>query len=168
VPPRLANEVRGHRVAGPHGRTHVIAEFREFINRGSFIDLAVGFVMGVAVTGVVNALVDRVVMPTIGLLFGEPNFDQILTFGGVDADGVAVGSIGAVITALVNFLFIALALFFIVKGYNAMQRKAAEGDGEAPPEPDPADVVLLREILEELRQERGATGGPAASSSEPT
>jgi len=143
----------------------VIAEFREFVNRGSFIDLAVGFVMGVAVTGVVNALVDRVIMPTIGLLFGEPNFDLILTFGGVDADGVPVGSVGAVITALVTFLFIALALFFIVKGYNAMQRKAAEE--EAPPEPDPADVVLLREILEELRGKPGVSDGSPAVGDEP-
>lgn len=142
----------------------MIAEFREFINRGSFIDLAVGFVMGVAVTGVVTATVDRVIMPLIGLIFGEPNFDQLLTFGGTDAEGVAIGSVGAVITALVTLLFIALALFFIVKGYNSMQRKAAE---ETPPEPDPADVVLLREILEELRREGGASGGTVASEADP-
>ena len=76
----------------------MLAEFREFINRGNFIDLAVGFVMGVAVSGVVTSLVERVVMPLIGLLFGEPNFEQVLTFGG-EVDGVPVGSVGAVITA---------------------------------------------------------------------
>lgn len=128
----------------------MFAEFREFINRGSFIDLAVGFVMGVAVTGVVNALVGRVVMPLIGLLFGEPNFDNVLTFGET-VDGVPVGSVGAVITALVTFVFVALALFFIVKGYNRMQR-----DEPAQPEPnaEPEDVILLREILRELQAQR--------------
>ena len=128
----------------------MLAEFREFINRGSFIDLAVGFVMGVAVTGVVNALVERVIMPLIGLLFGEPNFDNVLTFGET-VDGVPVGSVGAVITALVTFLFVALALFFIVKGYNRMQR---DEPGEPEPEAEPQDVVLLREILEELKAQR--------------
>lgn len=130
----------------------MLAEFREFINRGSFIDLAVGFVMGVAVTGVVNALVERVIMPLIGLLFGEPNFDDVLTFGGT-VDGVPVGSVGAVITALVTFVFVALALFFIVKGYNRMQR---DEPGEPEPQAEPEDVVLLREILAELKAQRSA------------
>ena len=128
----------------------MIAEFKEFINRGSFIDLAVGFVMGVAVTGVVNALVERVIMPAIGLLIGEPNFDNVLTFGET-VDGVPAGSVGAVITALVTLLFVALALFFIVKGYNRMQRQEP---GEPEPEAEPEDVLLLREILEELKAQR--------------
>jgi large conductance mechanosensitive channel len=120
----------------------VIAEFREFINRGNFIDIAVGFVMGAAVAGVVTTLVERLIMPLIALLFGQPDFDAIGTFGDE-------GSIGAVITALVNFLFIAVALFMIVKVYNRMQRKDPD---EAEPEADPEDVVLLREIRDALRQ----------------
>jgi large conductance mechanosensitive channel len=134
----------------------MIAEFREFINRGNFIDLAVGFVMGVAVSGVVTALVERVIMPLIGLIFGEPNFDQILTFGG-DVDGEPIGSVGAVLTALVNLLFVGLALFFIVKGYNRMQRSRRAGEGEPEDEApaDPEDVALLREIRDELKAQRG-------------
>jgi large conductance mechanosensitive channel len=128
----------------------VFAEFKEFINRGNFIDLAVGFVMGVAVTGVVNALVQRVVMPVIGLIFGEPDFDNVLMFGETVA-GTPVGSVGAVITALVTFVFVALVLFFIVKGYNRMQRQEPD---EPEPAAEPEDVVLLREILEELRAQR--------------
>jgi large conductance mechanosensitive channel len=132
----------------------MLAEFREFINRGSFVDLAVGFVMGVAVSGVVTALVERVVMPLIGLIFGEPNFDQVLTFGG-EVDGEPVGSVGAVITALVVFLLVALVLFLIIKGYNAMQRKQEEVEEAAP---DPEEVVLLREILAELRSATPSAG----------
>ncbi len=135
----------------------MISEFKEFINRGNFIDLAVGFVMGVAVSGVVTALVERVVMPLVGLIFGEPNFDNIGTFGG-EVDGVPVGSVGAVITALVNLLFVALALFLIIKGYNHMQRKrrSEEDDTSEDDVPDPEDIALLREIRDELKAQRGA------------
>jgi large conductance mechanosensitive channel len=127
----------------------VIAEFREFINRGSFVDLAVGFVMGVAVTGVVNAFVDRLIMPLIALIFGQPDFDAIGTFGAVDPEtGMQTGSVGAVLTALVNFLLIAVAVFLIVKAYNRMQRKRPE---EPEPEAGPEDVLLLREIRDSLR-----------------
>jgi large conductance mechanosensitive channel len=133
----------------------MIAEFREFMSRGNFIDLAVGFVMGVAVSGVVTSLVERVVMPLIGLIFGEPNFDQILTFGG-EVDGEPIGSVGAVLTALVNLLFVGLALFFVVKGYNQMQRRlragAEESEDEAPA--DPEDIALLREIRDALKAQR--------------
>lgn len=131
----------------------MIAEFKEFISRGNFIDLAVGFVMGVAVTGMVNAIVERLIMPIIGVLFGEPNFDDIGQFA--CANGECAGSVGAVITALINFLLIALALFFIVKAYNKLQRTSPE---EPEPEADPDDVVLLREIRDELRA-RGAGAG---------
>jgi large conductance mechanosensitive channel len=127
----------------------VIGEFKEFINRGNFIDLAVGFVMGVAVTGVVQTIVARLIMPLIGLLFGEANFDNLLTFGeAVGEDGVPIGSVGAVLTAVVNFLLIAGVLFLIVRAYNRMQRTEAD---EPEPEADAEDVVLLREIRDALR-----------------
>jgi large conductance mechanosensitive channel len=127
----------------------VITEFKEFINRGNFIDLAVGFVMGVAVTGVVNTLVERMLMPLIAMIFGQPDFDAIGTFGAVDPEtGLQTGSVGAVLTAVVNFLLIAFALFLIVKAYNRMQRRRPE---EPEPEADPEDVVLLREIRDALR-----------------
>jgi large conductance mechanosensitive channel len=120
----------------------VIEEFKEFISRGNFVDLAVGFVMGLAVAGVVTAFVERLIMPLIALLVGEPNFDAIGTFG----DN---GSVGAVITALVNFLVIALALFGIIRAYNRMQRRQPD---EPEPEADPEDVMLLREIRDTLQR----------------
>jgi large conductance mechanosensitive channel len=127
----------------------VIAEFKEFINRGSFIDLAVGFVMGVAVTGVVNTVVERLLMPLIAMVFGQPDFDAIGTFGAVDPEtGAQTGSVGAVLTATVNFLLIAVALFLIVKAYNRMQRRRPD---EPDPEADPEEVLLLREIRDSLR-----------------
>jgi large conductance mechanosensitive channel len=127
----------------------MLAEFKEFINRGNFVDLAVGFVMGVAVTGLVQTIVGRLIMPLIGMVFGEPDFDNVLTFGPAGEDGAPVGSVGAVISATVNLLLIALVLFLIVKAYNRMQRAKTEE-----PEVEPDDVVLLREIRDELRVRR--------------
>jgi large conductance mechanosensitive channel len=119
----------------------MIQEFKEFIQRGNFLDLAVGFVMGVAVSGVITALVERLIMPVIGLLFGEPNFDQVGQFA--CDNGECAGSLGAILTALVNFLLVAFALFLIVKAYNKLQRSQPE---EPEPEAEPAEVTLLREI----------------------
>lgn len=134
----------------------MIQEFKDFISHGNVIELAVAFVMGVAFKPVIDRLVDRVLMPIIGLIVGEPNFDTVGTFAceaGLDpASGVVVGtevctgSVGAVITVTVNFLLIALALFFVVKAYNRFT--AAEEEGSAA---DPEDVVLLREIRDALR-----------------
>ena len=125
----------------------MIKEFREFINRGSFIDLAVGFVMGAAVTGVVNAIVERLLMPLIALAVGQPNFDSVLEFA-CEA-GECAGSVGAVITALINFLLVGFALFLIVRAYNRLKR---DEPTEPEPEAEPEDVVLLREIRDALRE----------------
>jgi large conductance mechanosensitive channel len=135
----------------------VIAEFREFINRGNTVEMAVAFVLGLSFRGVIAAITDRVFTPLVAMAFGEPNFDALLTFGDVDPEtGVPAGSVGAVLTSLVDFLLVAFVLFFVVKGYNRMQHKAEEVE-EAEPGPDPDEVVLLREIRDQLRSE--STGG---------
>lgn len=135
----------------------MIQEFREFVNRGNVIDLAVAVVLGAAFKPIIDALVQRVLMPIIGMLVGEPNFNQLGTFacspdgdpelGIVVGDQVCSGSLGAVITETVAFLLVALALFFVVKAYNRMQRT---DEAEPEPEADPEDIVLLREIRDRL------------------
>jgi large conductance mechanosensitive channel len=141
--------------------TAMLQEFKEFINRGNVVELAVAFVMGVAFKPIIDNLVSRVLMPVIGMLVGQPNFDTVGTFAcepGLDpstnivaGDTVCAGSIGAVLTATINFVLIALALFFVVKAYNRMNRKVEE---VPEPEADPEDVVLLREIRDALRTPR--------------
>lgn len=139
----------------------MIQEFREFINRGNVIDLAVAFVLGAAFKPIIDAIVGRVLMPVIGLLVGQPNFDTLGTFACQDvpaggaAEGLIVtggqqcaGSVGAVLTVTTSFLLIAVALFFVVKAYNRMQRQDPVEEPE--PEADPEDVVLLREIRDSL------------------
>ena len=116
----------------------MIQEFREFVNRGNFVDMAVAFVMGLASAGVVTAVVERLIMPLIALVFGEPNFDAIGTFG-------ENGSVGAVITALVNFLVVGFVLFLVVKAYNRAQGPEVEELAE-----DPEEIVLLRQIRDRL------------------
>jgi len=131
----------------------VIAEFREFINRGNMIEVAVAFVLGLSFRGVIAAITDRVLTPLAAMAFGEPNFDALLTFGDVDPEtGVPAGSVGAVLTAFVDFFLVALVLFWVVKVYNRMQRKAeVEEAVEEEAEPDTVEVALLREIRDQLR-----------------
>ena len=135
----------------------MLQEFKEFINKGNVIDLAVAVVMAAAFAPVVTAVVDRVLMPVIGMVVGQPNFDTIGAFGctatGDDTmirvgDQFCAGSIGAVFTALINFVLIGLAVFLVVKAYNRMNRANEE---EPEPEADPQDVVLLREIRDSLQ-----------------
>ncbi|TVP67052.1 MAG: large conductance mechanosensitive channel protein MscL [Nitriliruptor sp.] len=140
----------------------MIAEFKEFIARGNMVELAVAFVMGVAFQSVISTITERVLTPLIAWVFGEPNFDSLLTFGAVDAEtGMRVGSVGAVLTALINFLLVALALFLVVKAYNRLQRLRAATEPE--PEEDAEDVRLLREIRDALTDRDRHGGSPTLS-----
>jgi large conductance mechanosensitive channel len=124
----------------------MIKEFKDFINRGSLIDIAVGFVMGVAFAGVVSAFVDKIVNPLIGLLFNVSTLETWLLFGKVDeATGLKAGSVGAFIGAFINFVVVAFVMFLVVKAYNRMKSKE-----EAAPAEPPEDVVLLRQIRDSL------------------
>lgn len=120
--------------------------FKEFIARGNAIDLAVGVVIGAAFGAVVTGLVDSFINPLISLIAGEPNFDDI----GFTLNGVLF-PIGQIITAVVNFLLVAFAIyFFVVTPMNKLSaRMKKEEAPEAPPEPS-EDVVLLREIRDQL------------------
>jgi large conductance mechanosensitive channel len=124
----------------------MIKEFRDFIMRGNVIDLAVAVVMGAAFTGIINSLVNDIIMPIIGVILGGLDFTTL---------AVTVGSAsiayGKFLQAIVNFLFIALALFFVVKSINAMRAIGAKKEAEAAPAAPPEDVQLLREIRDLLK-----------------
>ncbi len=116
-------------------------EFKEFAFRGDIVGLAVAFVMAAAF----SSLVDNIVMPVVGILFGEPSFD-FLTWTINDS----VILYGSFITAIVKFVAIALGVFFfIVKPYKAYQEATAEEAEEAPAEPA-EDIKLLTEIRDAL------------------
>jgi large conductance mechanosensitive channel len=117
-----------------------VKEFKEFISRGSVLDLAVGIVIGLAFTAVINSFVNNVLNAIIGAIVGKPNFDK-LTFD--IGDGVVF--YGRFLTALMNFVIIAFALFLVVKGFNALRRKED-------PEPTLTEKDVLLEIRDLLQQ----------------
>lgn len=127
--------------------------FKEFITRGNAVDLAVGVVIGAAFTKVVDSIVSGLINPLIAALFGEPNLDSVGTFTLNNAQF----SVGVILTALINFLLVALAIYlFVVLPINKLRaradaKKAAE---EAAEEETAADVALLTEIRDLLRTQR--------------
>lgn len=132
----------------------MVGEFKEFIARGNAIDLAVGVVIGGAFGKIVTSLVDKIIMPPIGLLLGGVDFSKwaiTLKDATVDAAGKEVPAvmlgIGDFLNTIIQFLIIALAIFIVVKAINRM-RKPVEAAPVAPPE----DVLLLREIRDSLKR----------------
>ncbi|UNK58197.1 large-conductance mechanosensitive channel protein MscL [Pseudoxanthomonas daejeonensis] len=132
----------------------MLSEFKEFAMRGNVIDLAVGVVIGAAFGKIVTALVEKVIMPPIGLLLGGVDFSKwvwVLKEASVDAAGnvvPAVGiGVGEFLNAIVQFIIVAFAIFMVVKAINRISRR------EAPPPPGPTDeVLLLREIRDSLKR----------------
>lgn len=98
----------------------MLREFREFVMKGNLLDLAAAFVLGLAFAGVVTAFISGIVLPLIAAIAGEPSFDALqFTVG----EGVI--RYGTFLTALVNFLLIAVVLFFVIKAYNRMRSPQA-------------------------------------------
>lgn len=133
----------------------IVKEFKEFTIKGNFIDLAVGVILGAASGKVVTALVDRVIMPPIGLLLGKVNFADlkvVLQPGQTGPDGkeivkeVAVGY-GAAIQALIDFLLVGFVVFLLVRAYNRFRAKA-------PPAEQPPQEKLLTEIRDLLKAQK--------------
>jgi large conductance mechanosensitive channel len=124
-------------------------EFRDFINRGNVIDLAVAVIIGGAFGAIVSSLVNDIIMPLIGLLMGGVDFASLAIQVG-DAQILY----GSFIQAVVNFLLIAFVLFLIVRGFNKMQeRQAKEEEAAPPPPPEPSsEEKLLAEIRDLLKE----------------
>jgi large conductance mechanosensitive channel len=135
----------------------MMTEFKEFAMRGNVIDLAVGVVIGGAFGKIVTALVDKVIMPPIGVLIGGVDFSKLaftLKAASVDAAGKEVPAVllgyGEFLNAILQFLIVAFAIFMVVKGLNKMHKPAGAAPA-APPEPT-EDVLLLREIRDALKK----------------
>ena len=119
--------------------------FKDFLIRGNVIDLAVGLIMGTVFTAVVTSLVQAVLMPAISMLIGSPNFDDFLVFGQV--------KIGVFLTAVVNFVLIAAAVYFAVVipvqklTEIALAKQKAEDEAV---EKEETELDLLKEIRDAL------------------
>lgn len=106
-----------------------IKEFKEFINRGNVLDMAIGVIIGAAFKDIVTSLVDNIISPIIGL-FGGKNFDayQLVI-------GEATLKYGAFITTVINFLIMAFVIFMMVKVMNGISKKFEKKEEETPAAP---------------------------------
>ena len=105
-------------------------EFKEFISRGSVMDMAVGIIIGGAFTAIITSLVNDIIMPLISLIFGGISFEQWNIVMGSKKDAPVLG-LGTFLAAIINFILIALAIFLMIKAMNKMNRKKDEAE-EAP------------------------------------
>lgn len=105
-------------------------EFKAFISRGNVMDMAVGIIIGGAFTSIVSSLVEDIINPILGI-FGGMNFDKL----SITLLGEATLNYGKFITAVINFLIMALIVFVIMKTMNGIGEKLKKKEEEAPAEP---------------------------------
>lgn len=118
----------------------MIQEFKDFINKGNVMDLAVAVVLGAAFGAVVTSFVDNILMQIIAAIGGEPNFDNLT----IDLGDNGQIFYGAFLTQVVSFLAIAFGVFLVVKAYNAFKKDQPEEEA------GPTEVDLLTEIRDSL------------------
>jgi len=125
--------------------TGILKEFRDFLMRGNVVDLAVAVVIGAAFGAVIAAFVENLLTPLIAAIFGQPDFGNLsFTING------STFTYGAFINALLAFVLVAAAVYFVVvKPYNALRARRARGQEEIAPEPS-EEVKLLTEIRDLL------------------
>jgi large conductance mechanosensitive channel len=140
----------------------MMKEFREFAVKGNVIDLAVGVIIGAAFGKIVDSLVNDLIMPVVGTVFGKLDFSNLfvvlgqvpagadMTLEGLRKLGVPVLAYGSFITVAVNFAILAFIIFLMIKQINRM--KNAEPPAPAAPDVTAEDVLLLREIRDSLRK----------------
>ncbi len=139
-----------------------LKEFKEFAIKGNVMDLAVGVIIGGAFNKIIDSVVGDLVMPLVSAIVGEPDFSNkyVVLKGDVPAGtsleearkiaDTSIFAYGNFITVLINFFLLALVIFIMIKGINALKRKEAEAP-VAPPAPS-ATETLLTEIRDELKK----------------
>jgi large conductance mechanosensitive channel len=143
--------------------------FREFIARGNVLDLAVAVIIGAAFGAIVTSFTEDVIMPVVGWIFGGLDFSSHFirlgslpdgyagdpnNYAALKEAGVPMLGYGQFLTALVNFLILAFIIYQLVKAAGRMQRKAEDAPA-APPVPSD-ELLVLREIRDELKERGGA------------
>ena len=136
-------------------------EFKEFINKGNVLGLAVGVIIGGAFSTITTSLTNDVIMPIVSIFLGGIDFSSmnvvLPTFYNVAEDAVPnTLNYGSFISAVINFLILALVVFCIVKAVNKVMDKARKKEAEAPPAPPApsAEEKLLMEIRDLLKEKQ--------------
>ena len=137
-------------------------EFRQFIARGNVLDLAVAVIIGAAFGKITTSLTEDIIMPVVGAIFGGLDFSShfillgnvpesyhgsLTSYSALKAAGAPVFGYGEFITVVINFLILAFIIFLMVRAANKIIARKEEG-----PAADPAEIVLLREIRDELKK----------------
>ena len=145
------------------------AEFKEFISRGNVLDMAVGVIIATAFGKITTSLVNDVFMPLIGWLIGEIDLstlnitlspEKLAEDGTVAKEAVVIG-IGTFVSAVIDFVLVALVVFIMIKAFNAakdkaesLKKKEEEAAAAEEPEPEPSEEVkLLSEIRDLLKKD---------------
>jgi large conductance mechanosensitive channel len=132
----------------------MLKEFRDFIARGSVIDLAVGVIIGGAFGAITTSLVNDLIMPPIGLILGGANFKDLFiplngqtypSLAAAQAAGAPVIAYGNFIQVLINFLIISFVVFLLVKAVNKIHKK--QEAAPAGPTPDQKLLTEIRDLL---------------------
>jgi large conductance mechanosensitive channel len=129
----------------------MIREFKEFAVKGNMLDLAIGLVLGAAFGAAVNSLVGDIFTPLIGLITGGVDFKALaITLRAAEGDNPPLLlNYGSFLQVILNFLIVAVVLFFLIKAMNRL-RRAKEKEPAPPPEP-PREEILLEEIRDILK-----------------
>jgi large conductance mechanosensitive channel len=140
----------------------MLQEFKAFIARGNVLDLAVAVIIGAAFATITSSLTEDVIMPVVGAIFGGLDFSShfillgpvpegyagsLNDYAALKAAGAPVFGYGQFITVMINFLILAFIIFLLIRTANRIVAQKEEAPAE-----DPADVVLLREIRDELKK----------------
>ncbi len=140
----------------------MLREFKTFVSRGNVLDLAVAVIIGAAFATIVSSLTDDIIMPVVGAIFGGLDFSNYfirlgpvpegysgpMSYAALKAAGVPMLGWGQFLTTLVNFLILAFIIFQLIKAASRVMPKKEEAAPAAPAE----EVILLREIRDELRR----------------
>lgn len=140
----------------------MMQEFKEFAVKGNVIDLAVGVIIGGAFGKIVDSMVSDLIMPLVGAVVGKLDFSNLflllgnvppgtaMTLDALKKAGVPVFAYGSFITVAVNFAILAFVIFLMIKQVNRLKR--SEPVAAPAPAATPEDVLLLREIRDNLKK----------------
>jgi large conductance mechanosensitive channel len=149
-----------------------LQEFQAFIMRGNVIDLAVGIIIGAAFTTIVSSLVKDILTPILGLIVGGIDFSNIFftlkgphagTLAEAQKAGAVTLNVGLFLNAVINFLIVSFAIFWLVKAISKLHRKP----DAAPPAPTPTEALLteIRDLLRQRPEAATAAPGPTGGGS---
>ncbi len=138
-----------------------LEEFKVFALRGNVVDMAVGIIIGGAFGKIVSSLVSDILMPVLGLLIGGMHFNELkfviksaIVEGGKVVSPEVSLNYGNFIQVIIDFVIITFSIFVLVKIISKLSFRKAEEEKAAPPPPPPADVQLLTEIRDILKERK--------------